>query len=91
MGEHFARDLRGAMVERFAMAAGLVGIVALFLGSTVEQLASNGHFPVIAFLTPDQQVVPRAKSDGVVDAIDYTATGSIQGRLVLDPCTGRQK
>jgi hypothetical protein len=87
MGEHFANDRRGAMVEKFAMAAGLVG---LFLGSTVEQLASNGNFPVIAFLTPDQQVVAKPKR-GSVDAIDYVTTGSIQGRIVLDPCTGRQK
>jgi hypothetical protein len=88
MGEHFANDRRGAMVEKFAMAAGLVGIVALVLGSTVEQLASNGNFPVIAFLTPDQQVVAKPKGGG---SVDYMATGSIQGRLVLDPCTGRQK
>jgi hypothetical protein len=90
MGEHFANDRSGAMVEKFAMAAGLVGIVALFLGSSIEHMASNGNFPVIAFLTPNQQVAAKPKS-GSVDAIDYMATGSIQGRVVLDPCTGRQK
>ena len=91
MDERFARDERGSMAEKFAIAAGLVGLASLFLGSTVEQMASTGQLPTIAFLLPDQYVASRSDADKNFNGIDYTATGSVSGRVVLDPCTGRQK
>ena len=90
MARRFGRDEHGSMVEKFAVAAGVAGLLALFFGTNIERLASAGQLPAIAFLSPDQYVATRSK-DSVVDAIDYTATGSIRGRIVLDPCTGMQK
>jgi hypothetical protein len=90
MAKRFVKDQRGAMVEKFAIAAGLVGLAAVALGSTIEHLASNGEMPTFAFLTPDQSLVTKAKQPNF-DSVDYTATGSISGRVVLDPCTGQQK
>jgi hypothetical protein len=90
MGGRFWKDQRGSMVEKFAVAAGAVSLVALFFGTNLQQMASAGRLPTIAFLSPDQYVAKRGKPDET-DAIDYMATGSIAGRIVLDPCTGRQK
>jgi hypothetical protein len=90
MAERFLEDRRGSMVEKFAVAAGLIGLVAALGGTSVEQLASAGRLPSIAFLAPDQYVATRGKPNEA-DAIDYTATGSIGGRILLDPCTGRPK
>jgi hypothetical protein len=90
MANRFAEDQRGAMVEKFAVAAAVIALIAVLGGASVEQLASAGRLPSIAFLSPDQYVATRGKPN-VVDEIDYTATGSISGRVVLDPCTGRQK
>jgi hypothetical protein len=85
----FERDERGSAIEKFAIAGGLLALASLFLGSTLEQMAETGGLPTIALLASDQYVATRPKSSGF-DAIDYTATGSINGRVVLDPCTGRQ-
>ncbi len=87
MRERFAKDQGGATVERFAVAAALIGLVAWFCGTSVAQLASAGRLPTIAFLSSDEYVATR-KPD---TAVDYAPTGSISGRVVLDPCTGRQK
>ncbi len=89
MADHFGEDQRGAMVEKFAVAAALIALVAVVGGTSVEQMASAGRLPSLA-LSPDQYVATRGKPS-VVDELDYTATGSISGRVVLDPCTGRQK
>ena len=91
MANRFAEDQRGAMVEKFAVAAAVIALIAVLGGASVEQLASAGRLPSIAFLSPDQYVATRGKPNSVVDEIDYMATGSISGRVVLDPCTGRQK
>lgn len=90
MAWRFATDQRASTLEKFAVAAGAVSLLALLGGSSVEQLASAGRLPTIAFLSPGQYVATRSASKGT-DAIDYTATGSINGRIVLDPCTGRRK
>ena len=90
MANRFAEDQRGAMVEKFAAAAAVIALVAVIGGTSVEQMASNGRLPSIAFLSPDEYVATRGKPK-VVDEIDYMATGSISGRVMLDPCTGRQK
>jgi hypothetical protein len=90
MADSFGQDQRGAMVEKFAAAAALIALVAVVGGTTVEQMASVGRLPTIAVLSPDQYVATRGKPNAV-DEIDYMATGSISGRVVLDPCTGRQK
>ena len=90
MAERFAADQRGSMVEKFAVAAGLIALIAALGGTGVEQLASAGKLPSIALLAPDQYVATRGKPNEA-DAIDYMATGSISGRILLDPCTGRPK
>jgi hypothetical protein len=90
MGEGFSKNQRGAMIEKVAIVTGLLALASLFLGSEIEQMALNGGLPTIAFLSADQYVATKGKSPNF-DAIDYTATGSINGRIVLDPCTGRQK
>jgi hypothetical protein len=87
MDEGFVKNQRGAMVEKIAIAAGLVALASLFLGSEVAQLASNGSLPTVAFLAPDQYVATKGKGPNF-DSVDYTATGSIS---VLDPCTGQRK
>jgi hypothetical protein len=89
MAEDFAKDRRGSMVEKFAVVAGFIALAAVVGGTSIEQMASAGQLPSIAFLTPDQYVATRKPNE--VNAIDYMATGSINGRILLDPCTGRQK
>jgi hypothetical protein len=90
MAESFGEDQRGAMVEKFAAAAAVIALVAVIGGTSIEQMASVGRLPSIAFLSPDQYVATRGKPNAV-NEIDYMATGSISGRVVLDPCAGRQK
>ena len=81
----------GSAVEYFAVGAGLIAMLALFVGYTAQQLASNGDLPTIAFLYSDQYVVTKPRSP-TFNAIDYATTGSIKGQVVvLDPCTGGQK
>jgi hypothetical protein len=77
MDEGFAKDRRGSMVERIALIAGLLGVASLFFGTEVEQLASNGGLPTIAFLSPNQYVATKAKAPNF-DSVDYMATGSIK-------------
>jgi hypothetical protein len=91
MADRFAEDQRGAMVGKFAAAAAVIALIAVVGGTSIEQMASAGRLPSIAFLSPDQYVATRSKPNSVVDEIDYMATGSITGRVVLDPCTGRQR
>ncbi|HLJ70757.1 MAG TPA: hypothetical protein VKU03_05530 [Roseiarcus sp.] len=90
MAWRFATDQRASTVEKFAVAAAAIGLLAFLCGTSVEQLASAGRLPTVAFLQPDQYVATRDKPNET-GAIDYMATGSINGRIVLDPCTGRRK
>jgi len=90
MRMRFRGDQGGSAIEKFALVGGLLALASLFLASTLAQIAESGGLPTIAFLAPDQYVATRTKSSGF-NAIDYTATGSINGRVVLDPCTGRQE
>jgi hypothetical protein len=87
----FWKHQSGSSVEYFAVAAALVAAAALFVGYSAQQLASEGELPTIAFLSPDQYVAKKSKAPSF-NSIDYTATGSVNGqKIVLDPCTGRQK
>jgi hypothetical protein len=77
MYKGFVKDQRGAMIEKIALVAGLLGVASLFLGTEVEQLASNGGLPTIALLSPNQYVATKAKVPNF-DSVDYMATGSIR-------------
>jgi hypothetical protein len=77
MDRGFVRDQRGSAIERVALIAGLLGVASLFFGSELEQLASEGGLPTIAFLSPDQYVATKAKAPNF-DSVDYMATGSIK-------------
>ena len=90
MSVRFEQDERGSAIGRFAIIGGIIGLASMFLGSAVEQMASVGSLPTVAFLTPDQYVATKGKAPNF-NAIDYSATGSINGRVVLDPCTGQAK
>jgi hypothetical protein len=91
MSPRFWKDKTGSTVEYFAVGATLVAAAALFIGYSAEQLASDGELPTIAFLSPDQYVAKKSKAPSF-NSIDYSATGSVGSpRIVLDPCTGRQK
>jgi hypothetical protein len=91
MASGFWKHKSGSAVEYFAVGAAVVAAAALFIGYSVEQLASNGGLPTIAFLSPDQYVAKKSRAPSF-NAIDYGATGSVKGSaIVLDPCTGRQK
>ena len=91
MAPRFWKHESGAVVEYFAVGAALFAAAALFVGYSAQQLASDGELPTIAFLSPDQYVAKKSKAPSF-NAIDYTATGSVNGKtIVLDPCTGRQK
>ena len=87
----FWKHKGGATVEYFAVGATLLAAIALFIGYSAQQLASEGDLPTIAFLSPDQYVAKKSKAPSF-NSIDYTATGSVKGQtVILDPCTGRQK
>jgi hypothetical protein len=91
MTPRFWKQESGATVEYVAVGAALVAAAALFIGYSAQQLASEGDLPTIAFLSPDQYVAKKSKAPSF-NAIDYTATGTLNGQtVVLDPCTGRQK
>jgi len=90
MKRRFGDNEGGSAIEKFAIASGLLALASLFLASTLAQIAESGALPSIAFLAPDQYVATKPRPSGF-SAIDYTATGSINGRVVLDPCTGRQE
>ncbi|WP_158815123.1 hypothetical protein [Methylocapsa sp. S129] len=91
MTPSFWKHRTGSSVEYFAVGAALVAAGALFVGYSAQQLASEGDLPTIAFLSPDQYVAKKSKAPSF-NSIDYSATGSVNGqKIVLDPCTGRQK
>jgi hypothetical protein len=91
MKSKFWKHHSGSAVEYFAVGAALVAAAALFVGYSAQQWAAEGDLPTIAFLSPDQYVAKKTKAPNF-NSIDYTATGSVNGqRIVLDPCTGRQK
>jgi hypothetical protein len=91
MSPRFWKDKTGSTIEYFAVGGTLVAAAALFIGYSAQQLASDGDLPTIAFLSPDQYVAKKSKAPSF-NSIDYSTTGSINGqRIVLDPCTGRQK
>jgi len=86
----FWRDKHGAAVERYAVGALVATLGAFFFGQAIEQYASNGDLPSLAFLEPG---FSGAKSKSPkFNSIDLATTGSIKGQvIVLDPCTGQQK
>lgn len=91
MTPRFWKQQSGSTIEYVAVGAALVAAAALFVGYSAQQLASDGELPTIAFLSPDQYVAKKSKPPSF-NSIDYTATGSVNGKpVVLDPCTGRQK
>jgi hypothetical protein len=91
MTSGFWKNRSGSTVEYFAVAAGLIAVLALFVGYSAQQLASEGELPTIALLGSDQYVATKSRSPSF-NAIDYATTGSIKGQVVvLDPCTGRSK
>ncbi len=76
-------DRRGSMVEKLAVAAGLIAIVGMGGAHYLDVASHNGGLQRFAALF-------RAGRSGV----DYTATASIRtpaGQTVLDPCTGKTK
>jgi hypothetical protein len=81
----------GSAVEYFAVAAALIATLALFVGYSAQQLASEGGLPTVAFLSSDEYVAKKSRAPSF-NAIDYATTGSVKGQVVvLDPCSGRQK
>jgi hypothetical protein len=91
MKPKFWKHNSGSAIEYFAVGAALVAAAALFVGYSAQQWAIEGDLPTIAFLSPDQYVAKKTKAPSF-NSIDYTATGSVNGqKIVLDPCTGRQK
>ena len=87
----FWRDRRGSTVEKYAVGAVVATLGAFFVGQAVEQYASNGDLPSLAFLEPGFSAAAKSKSPKF-NAVDLATTGSIRGQVVvLDPCTGQQK
>ncbi len=83
------RSERGGMIEKVAVVAGGLAIAGLLLGESAKNVAASGGLPTIAFLAPGEYVTSRPKP--TFTSIDYATTGSINERIILDPCTGRQK
>jgi hypothetical protein len=83
------RDRRGAMIEKAAVTAGVLALAGLLGGEAFKNMSANGGFPSVAFLAPGEYVASRPKQ--TFTSIDYATTGSINERIVLDPCTGLQK
>ena len=76
-------DRRGRMVEKVAVAAGLIAIAGMGGAHYLDVATHDGGLQRFAALF-------RAGRAG----IDYTATASIRtpaGQTVLDPCTGKAK
>ena len=90
MTMRFWRDRRGSAIEKYVVGAMVATLGAFFVGQAVEQYASNGDLPSLAFLEPG---FAGAKSKSAkFNAVDLATTGSIKGQvIVLDPCTGQQK
>ena len=87
----FWKHQGGSAIEFFAVGGVLVAAAALFVGYSAQELAREGDFPTVAFLSPDQYVAKKSKAPSF-NAIDYSATGSVKGQtIILDPCTGLQK
>ena len=85
------KNRSGSTIEYFAVAGGLIAMLALFVGYSAQQLASEGDLPTVALLSSDQYVATRSRPPSF-NTIDYATTGSVKGQVVvLDPCTGRQK
>jgi hypothetical protein len=83
MDDSFEEERRGSLVTRVAIIAGFIIIASTFAGATVERMARAGSLPTIALLQPNQYVA--TKSSETI-GIDFTPTGSIAGRLLLNPC-----
>jgi hypothetical protein len=85
----FWNDRRGSVIEKLAVLAAAISLGALFVGRAAQDLAENGGLPTFAMLSPGQYVANKSTSN--FTSIDYAATGSINKRIVLDPCTGQEK
>jgi hypothetical protein len=87
MEDSFQENRRGSIVTKFAIAAGLIVLFATFAGASVEQMARTGNLPMIALLEPNQYVATKVAGSA---GVDFTPTGSISGRIVLNPCSAPQ-
>jgi hypothetical protein len=91
MIKHFWRDRRGTALEKYAIGGLVATLGAFFIGQSLEQYASNGEFPSLAFLEPGLSSPVKSKF-AKFNSLDLATTGSIKGQVViLDPCTGQQK
>ena len=98
----FARDVRGTGAERWAVTAGVVGLLCVVCTHLLDAGLRNGTVPTIlvqrgpapaavlaGMPTPSQTSVKQS-----VAGVDYTATASIPSIAAgtrLDPCTGQPK
>ena len=98
----FAQDVRGTGAERWAVIAGVVGLLCVLGTHVLDAGLRNGTVPTIVVQrgtspatvlaglpTPSQTSVRQS-----VAGVDYTATASIPSIAAgtrLDPCTGEPK
>jgi hypothetical protein len=83
MEEGAAEDRKGSIVQKFAIISILIIVASTFAGASVERMANAGGLPSIALLEPNQYVATKNADAG---GVDFTPTGSISGRIVLNPC-----
>lgn len=98
----FSRDIRGTGAERWAVMAGVIGLVCVLATHLLDAGLRNGTVPTIlvqrgpspatvlaGMPTPSQTSVKQSMA-----GVDYTATASIPSIAAgtrLDPCTGQPK
>ena len=98
----FARDVRGTGAERWAVTAGIVGLLCVLCTHLLDAGLRSGAVPTIlvqrspspamvlaGMPTPSQTSVKQSTA-----GVDYTATASIPSIAAgthLDPCTGQPR
>jgi hypothetical protein len=60
--KRFVGDNRGAMVDRIAIGAAVIGISGLVTANVLSHKLEKGDLPIVAFLKPDQGMKRLAKS-----------------------------
>ena len=99
----FSSDQKGDVLKSVAASAAVIAFASLALTQLLDKATRDGSLPRIAIITGNDDAAmrmaslprPTSNSPGVGGQYDDTPVGSIAGRpmprVVLDPCTGKNR
>ena len=99
----FSSDQKGDVLKSVAASAAVIAFASLALTQLLDKATRDGSLPRIAIITGNEDAAmrmaslprPTGNSPGAGGQYDDTPVGSIAGRpmprVVLDPCTGKNR